>query len=147
MKQNRVRTLTLNLGLSNSVQINYQSLGHNYILPRDRAITVSAGQGYHSMPGYAGQMSCMVQILLRILYGHGSSPSSSEFELKFFEISPMGSILLEQLSHYDGEFGNYNLFDSIRLVIRYMTEEMTRLYVPPRRSQYDANRKSSSILF
>ena len=131
----------------NNVQRNYQSLGHNYILPSSRAIQISAGQGHHSTPGYAGRMSCTVQILLRMLYGYGSSPSENDFQLKLFELSPMGSIYLQEIAQYGSEYGDYNLFHSVRLVIQYMSEEMTRLYVPPgsHASKYDHNGKLNPI--
>ena len=127
--------------MDNAVQMNYRSLGHNYILPSNRAVSISAGQGFNSTPGYAGRMTCTIQILLRMLYGYGSSPSVNDFEMKLFKISPMGAIFLEQISQYGNEYGDYNLFHSIRLVIRYMSDEMTRLYVPPGHNSYNHDRK------
>ena len=66
-----------------------------------------------------------------MLYGHGSSPSENEFQLKLFDLSPIGSIYLQEISQYGNDYGDYNLFHSVRLVIQYMSDEMTRLYVPP----------------
>ena len=116
-------------------------MGRTYTLPRNHAISISAGQGYHSRPGYAGMMSCLVQVLSRILYGDTSSPSSSDFEFDLFGLSPLGSIILQEMARYDRNYGDYQLFHGIRLVLRYMTEEMQRLYVPPgsSRARYDSN--------
>ena len=111
------------------------------MLPRNRAIEVQTGQGYHSRPGYAGKMTMVVQLLFRMLYGHVPSPSNDSFELKIFGLSPIGSILLQQISQYDSDFGDYNLFHSVRLAIRYASEEMLRLYIPPGHRNYDGNRK------
>ena len=135
------------LGLSNSIQSAYTSLGRNYILPRNHAMSISAGQGYHSTPGYAGMMSCVVQILNRILYSRTTNPSQNEFEFDLFGFSPLGSIILEELSKYDENFGDYQLFHGLRLIFRYMADEMVRLYVPPNsnRARYDNDGKQNTL--
>ena len=103
---------------------------------------ISAGQGYHSNPGYAGMMTCMVQILSRMLYGTVSSPARSDFQFDLFGLSPLGSIILQEMAKYNRDYGDYQLFHGIRLVLRYATEELQRLYVLPNsRARYDSNGK------
>ena len=83
-----------------------------------------------------------------MLYGQSQSPSNDLFELSLFGISPIRSILLQEIARYDAEFGDYNLFHSVRLAIHYASDEMVRLYVPPSpaRQEYDPNRKYISLL-
>ena len=125
------------------VQTNYQSLGQQYILPRNRSLEIQTGQGFHSRPGYAGKMTIVTLLLYRMLYGQVQSPSNDSFELKLFGLSPIGSILLEEIARYDADFGDYNLFHSVRLAIHYASDELLRLYVPPppARQAYDGNRE------
>ena len=129
------------LGLNSATPPMYNSLGQQFQLPSNQAIAISAGQGYHSRRGYAGQMSCVIQIIYRILYSRPIAMSVNDYELKLFDISPLGSILLQELSRFNVDYGDYNLFQSLKLVFRYMAEEMVRLYVPPNSNQnrYDAN--------
>ena len=129
------------------VQTNYQSLGQPYILPRNRSLEIQVGQGYHSQPGYAGKMTNVVQLLSRMLYGTVQSPSNDLFQFKLFGISPIGSILLQEIARYDSDFGDYNLFHSVRLAIHYASDELLRLYVPPppARQAFDPDGKRNRI--
>ena len=123
-------------------------MGQQYTLPRNRSLQIQAGQGYHSRPGYAGKMTVVLQLLSRLLYGQVQSPTNDLFEFNLFDISPIGSILLQEIAQYDAEFGNYNLFHSVRLSIHYASDELLRLYVPPppARQEYDRNGKLKTYL-